>query len=268
MTVRYVTDDIDGLKLLELVGVKTATKAWEPSRNRDVDPAATPLVTGCGPPRGTVPSMNCTVPAAFAGVSIAFSVTRSPSAIAEAGVVVRVVLVSAAPTMKVTGCGELDEAKAVALAGTNIAVSECGPGNNVGVATAIPLSIGTAVPRAADPSMNCTEPAAVAGVTLAVRVTGLLSGADATGFVVSVVLVVVGATASTACGVLRGDKESPTPPTINDAAKITAGAIQAAAARQGKAVRGIMRITSVSDTRVWPRIQRSGQTGHLILSGL
>src|SRR5205823_11047946 len=127
--------DLDGVKSPGLVGMNSATSAWVPVPNCDVVPVATPLLTGCGSPRGVFPSRNCTVPAALAGVTTAFSLTKSPSC-----VVVSLVVVSAGPTTTVTGDSVVDVLNAVEPdTGMNVAVSECDPAANVGVATAMPL---------------------------------------------------------------------------------------------------------------------------------
>ena len=59
---------------------------------------AVPPVTVTGLPMGLVPSWNCTLPAADAGVSVAVSVSPVPAAAGEGGVTVRVVLVTAGLT--------------------------------------------------------------------------------------------------------------------------------------------------------------------------
>src|SRR5947209_5877847 len=92
--------------------------------------------------------------------------------------VVRGVLRAVAPaealTTKVT-VGDADVLKAPGLSGMNTAVSECDPtASAVDGADAMPLLTGTRTPRLVAASLNCTLPIAVAGETVAVKVTGLL----------------------------------------------------------------------------------------------
>jgi hypothetical protein len=80
------------------------------------------------------------------------------------------------------------------LVGVNTAVMECVAVDNVVVAAdvALPLVTVTGLPRVAVPSMNCTEPAAVFGVTVAVNVTEVPDVVGLVGLAVSVVVVAVG----------------------------------------------------------------------------
>jgi hypothetical protein len=71
--------DIDGLKAVELVGVKIATIECEPGRRLSKGPTATPPTTGTGPPRLWVVSLNCTVPAALPGVTLAMGIAKPPN---------------------------------------------------------------------------------------------------------------------------------------------------------------------------------------------
>jgi hypothetical protein len=191
------------------------------------------------------PSRNCTVPAALAGVTTAFSLAKSPSC-----VVVSLVVVSVGPTTTVTGDAVVDVLNAVEPdTGMNVAVSECDPAANVGVATAMPLlSAGVAITVA--PSLNCTVPTAFAGLTVAVKVTAV-PWATRVADGVSVVDVVVGAAASvTACSALPGGAELATPPMSNDAATTAAGTMQIPAVCQWKVLLlGMICFTSISDAR-------------------
>ena len=78
VTVSDTAGDVEGLKAAESVGVNTAISWCDPAANVDVVTDAAPLVTVSGVPRLVVPSLNCTVPAAFAGVIAAVSVTGVP----------------------------------------------------------------------------------------------------------------------------------------------------------------------------------------------
>ena len=70
--------------------------------------------------------------------------------------------------------GEVDEPKAAGSVGMNTAVSWCPPTANVEVvAEATPLLTIAGLPRLMVPSLNCTEPTAVAGLTAAISVTGV-----------------------------------------------------------------------------------------------
>ena len=71
--------DIDGLKAVELVGVKIATIECEPGRRLSKGPTATPPTTGTGPPRLWFVSLNCTVPAALPGVTLAMGIAKPPN---------------------------------------------------------------------------------------------------------------------------------------------------------------------------------------------
>ncbi|HKR52087.1 MAG TPA: hypothetical protein VJT72_21400 [Pseudonocardiaceae bacterium] len=97
VTMKATVGDVDPLWSAALAGVNTALSWCGPTVNFDVRPDAVPLaVTMTGLPMGVVPSWNCTVPAAPAGVTAAVSVTSVFSGAVEAGVVVRVVVVGAA----------------------------------------------------------------------------------------------------------------------------------------------------------------------------
>jgi hypothetical protein len=81
-----------------------------------------------------------------------------------------------------------------ALAGLNVAVSWCSPGDkrDVVVPDAVPLMAGIGLPRGLGPSMNCTVPVASTGVTIAVNVTVVPYGTGEVGEVFSTVFVAVG----------------------------------------------------------------------------
>lgn len=189
-------DDVDGLKAAGSVGTKTAFSEREPTANVDVVPDAMPLLTGTRRPRFLVPSRNCTVPAAAAGVIVAVNVTGVPTVIGEAGEVVNVVLVAVAVAgvlVTKANCGDVDGAKAVGSVGVNTAVSWCGPiASSDVVPDATPLPTITGLPRSVAPSLNCTVPTAVAGVTVAVSVTGVFWATGEGGEAASVVVVTVG----------------------------------------------------------------------------
>jgi hypothetical protein len=180
VTSKASTGDVDELKTAGFVGINTAVSWWPPTANVDVDPVATPLLTTMGLPRLNVPSLNCTVPTAVAGITVAIRVTVVPWDTGEAGFVVSAVLVAVAPLMvavpvttKSTG-GDVEEVNAAGLVGVNVAVSERVPTTNFDVdPTAVPLTTVTGLPRVVVPSLNWTVPGAVAGVIVTVSVTGV-----------------------------------------------------------------------------------------------
>jgi hypothetical protein len=148
--VKVTGGDVDELKAAGLLGVNTALSRCVPTASVDVVPEAVPLETGTGLPRLVVPSRNCAVPAAVAGVIVAVSVTGVPWATGEAGDVLRRVVVATAPVgpviVKVTG-GDVDELKAAGLLGVNTALSRCVPTASVDVVPdAVPLETGTGLP--------------------------------------------------------------------------------------------------------------------------
>ena len=71
----------------------------------------------------------------------------------------------------------------------NTAVNGCVPTANVVFVDAIPLTSATALPILAVSSLNCTVPAAVDGVTVAVNVSGEPAVPGEAGVTVSVVVV-------------------------------------------------------------------------------
>src|SRR5918997_1182730 len=126
VTSKVTGGDVDGLKAAGVLGVNTAVSEREPTANVEVVPDAVPLPTATGLPRLAVPSLNCTVPLAVAGVIVAVSVTGVPTATGDAGDVASAVLVATAPvepmTTKATG-GDVDGLKAAGSSGVNTAVS-------------------------------------------------------------------------------------------------------------------------------------------------
>lgn len=84
--------------------------------------------------------------------------------------------------------------KRLALVGVNTAVIEWVIVDKVVMAAdvAVPPLTATGLPRVVVPSVNCTEPAAVDGETIAVNVTDVPAVVGLTGFAVTVVEVVVG----------------------------------------------------------------------------
>lgn len=137
--------------------------------------------------------MNWTVPVAVAGVMVAVSVTGVPCAAGEAGDVVRTVLVATGPagglTTSATGA-DVAGLKAPVSVGANTAVSWCGPAIKADVdPEAAPLLTVTGLPTLVAPSLNCTLPVAVAGVIVAVSVTGAACTTGEAGDVASVTVV-------------------------------------------------------------------------------
>ena len=88
--------DVDERKAAGLLGVNTAISRCDPAASVGVLPEATPLETVTGPPRLVVPSLNCTMPTAAAGVIVAVNVTRVPWTTGGAGDVVSTVAVGTA----------------------------------------------------------------------------------------------------------------------------------------------------------------------------
>ena len=203
-------DDVDGPKTAGSAGANTAVSERDPTANVDVVPDAVPLLTATGLPRLVVPSLNCTVPVAVAGVIVAVSVTGVPWATGDAGDVASSVPVATAPVAavatKVTG-GDVDGLKAAGSIGVNTAVNWCDPAAKEDVVPdAVPLLTATGIPRFVTPSLNCTAPTAVAGVTVAVSVTGVPSATGEAGDVASAVLV-AGAPVTT--NIAAGDVDGP-----------------------------------------------------------
>jgi hypothetical protein len=106
--------------------VNTAVNWCAPTANVDVVPDAAPLLTITGFPRLAIPSLNCTVPVAVVGVTVANSDTGVPRRTGEAGYVISAAPVGVAPVgaaiAKVNG-GDVDGLNAVGLAGMNTAAN-------------------------------------------------------------------------------------------------------------------------------------------------
>jgi hypothetical protein len=171
-TTNITAGDVDGLNAAGLAGVNTAVSGCDPTVNVDVVPDAVPLVTITGLPRVVVPSLNCTVPAAVTGVTVAVSVRGTFGAMGESGDVASAVLVAGAPATTNVTVGEVDGPYAAGSAGLNTASSEREPAARADVnPDAVPLLTITGLPRFVVPSLNCTVPTAVAGVTVAFNAT-------------------------------------------------------------------------------------------------
>lgn len=220
--------------------------SWcDPTANNVVCDAV-PSLTVAGLPRSVVPSLNCTVPAAAAGVTVAICVTAVPWATGEAGDVVSAVLVAAGPggeaatTTNVTA-GDVDAPKATGSEGVNTAVSWRDPTANCDmVPDAVPFLTTAGEPRSVVPSLNCTAPAAVAGVTAAFSVTMVPWATGETGDAVSVVVVTAGAMELMIWRVPPGDAVLTVPaalaipPMSNNTPRTAAAATKALAACHGK----------------------------------
>ncbi len=88
--------EVDAENEVASVGVKTAVRLCAPAANEEVVVWATPPETATAAPIFVAPSLNCTVPAALDGVTVAFSVTVVPTVCGEDGVTVRAVVVDCA----------------------------------------------------------------------------------------------------------------------------------------------------------------------------
>lgn len=150
------------------------------------------------------------MPATVAGVIVAVSVTGLPCAAGEAGDVVSEVLVATGPAGAVTTKAigdDVDGLKAIGSAGVNAAVSWCGPAIKDEMdPEAMPLLTVTRLPRLVAPSLNCTVPVAVAGVIVAVSVTGAPCATGETGDVASTVVV---ASAPATTSIIAGEVDGP-----------------------------------------------------------
>jgi hypothetical protein len=193
VTVTVAAALVDAVNAFTSAGVKTAVIEWDPAVENEVVTVAEPLVTVTGLAMLVEPSLNCTVPAAELGDTLADSATEAPVT-TEVGAADTVVLVVTAGAVTETRTAELvDEVNALASAGVKTAVIECEPAVlNVVVADADPLDTVTGVLMSAEPSLNCTVPAA-AGDTVAPKVTAPPTSA-AEGVAVAVVVVVVAPT--------------------------------------------------------------------------
>jgi hypothetical protein len=88
--------DVDGAKRAGSVVVNTALSWCVPTVNVDVVCIALPSLTITGSPMLVLPSWNCTVPTAAAGVTVAVIINGAPCGIGEAEDVVSTVLVAVA----------------------------------------------------------------------------------------------------------------------------------------------------------------------------
>ena len=94
VTTKRTTRATDAVYTLGLKGLNVAVSWCSPGSKREVVPAAVPLATTTGGPRRVVPSWNCTVPAANAGLTVAVSVTWVPWATGDVGEVFSEVMVN------------------------------------------------------------------------------------------------------------------------------------------------------------------------------
>ena len=94
VTTKRTTRATDAVYTLGLKGLNVAVSWCSPGSKREVVPAAVPLATTTGGPRRVVPSWNCTVPTASAGLTVAVSVTRVPWATGDVGEVFSEVMVN------------------------------------------------------------------------------------------------------------------------------------------------------------------------------
>jgi hypothetical protein len=189
-----------------VVGVKTAVIGCEPVDNvtaaEDAVALVVPVVTATALPSAVVPSMNCTLPAAD-GVTVAVNVVAVPAVVGLGGLATTVVVVAVAPpvpavTWKLSG-REVELPNALGVLDVNTAVMECVSTDRFDVVkVALPPSTATALPSASLPSMNCTEPGAVDGVMVAVKITDVPDGAGPPGFAAIAVVVAVAPDAFTA----------------------------------------------------------------------
>ncbi len=140
-----------------------------PTLNDGVVNMAEPLLRATGEPRLLPPSLNCTVPVAVPGVTVAVKVTDWPK---TEGLLFEVTVVEVLAWFTVcVGKEPVLPAKLVSPLYT--AVMLCVPADKDEVArVAVPLLNVTGKPRLLPPSLNCTVPVAVPGVTVAVKVTG------------------------------------------------------------------------------------------------
>jgi hypothetical protein len=70
--------DVDSWKAVESVGVNTPVTECEPEGRIVKGPTTTPPLTGTGLPRLVLPSLNCTVPTALNGATVAMGITKPP----------------------------------------------------------------------------------------------------------------------------------------------------------------------------------------------
>jgi hypothetical protein len=92
-----------------VVGVNTAVSWCEPAVNVVVVCDAVPLLMATALPMLVAPSLNCTVPAAAVGLTVAVSVTAVPTTAGVAAEdVLSVVLVAVAPEITKGTAGDVD----------------------------------------------------------------------------------------------------------------------------------------------------------------
>jgi len=200
-TVRVVAGvDVDVPNAAALVGTNFAVSECEPLASALNARLAVPLLSG-ELPSTVAPSRNWTEPTAVFGVTVASSVTVVPWATGPAGVTASavVVAVGGAMTCSVTG---LDVEPVKLFVGVNCAVRLCEPRARAFVVIcATPAVTVVEAPIGVDPSLNCTEPVAVDGATVALSVTVLPTTAGF-GVTVNPVVVVPGGGAFTVSGTL------------------------------------------------------------------
>lgn len=118
------------------------------------------------------PSLNCTVPSAVAGVTVAVSVTGVFWAAGEGGEVASMVVVTVGSVTVNTTADDVDELYVAGLAGVNTTARKWDPGaREEMLPDAVPLLTITGAPKLLAPSLNCTVPGAAAGVIVAVSAT-------------------------------------------------------------------------------------------------
>src|SRR5947209_4085392 len=89
--------DVDDLKAVLSVGMKTAVRVWFPAASELAELDAVPAVALTPGPRFVVPSMNCTLPTALEGDTAAVRSTVVPAGCGLAGAAVSVVVVFVGP---------------------------------------------------------------------------------------------------------------------------------------------------------------------------
>jgi hypothetical protein len=175
---------VDPMNAVGSVGMKAAVIDSAPPELNEVVVVAIPDATGIGEPIGSAPFMNCTLPNASLGVTVAVNVTVTPVATADDDADTVVVVVTApaggAVTVMVNGL-VLDEVmNAVESVGVKTAVIDSVPAElNDVVVVAIPDATGIGEPIGSAPFMNCTRPNASLGVTAADNVTLAPAATDA-----------------------------------------------------------------------------------------
>ena len=139
--------------------------------------------------------MNCTLPAAD-GVTVAVNVVAVPAVVGLGGLAISVVVVAVAPppfdavTWKLSG-RDVELPNALGVLDVKTAVIECVLTDRLDVVrVAAPPVTATELPSVMPPSMNCTDPGAVDGVTVAVNTTDVPDGTGPPGFEAIAVFVV------------------------------------------------------------------------------